>query len=71
MYAMVMQKTARPKSVPVQGRLTEGEVAELDAAAAEQSVPVDRSTLISFILRKWLEARRNRSNALAIHDSST
>jgi hypothetical protein len=57
-FAGSMQKAPRTKSIPVQGRLTPDEVAELDRAAADQSVPVDRSTMISFVLRKWLESQR-------------
>lgn len=49
-----MAKRLQGKSVPVQGRLTLEEVAKLDAAAAQQSVPVDRATLVSYILRRWL-----------------
>lgn len=47
-------------SVNVQGRLTLAEVAELDAAANEQPIPVTRAALISHILREWLKAHRQR-----------
>lgn len=52
------KSSLQPKSIPVQGRLSPEEVKELDEAAQEQSVPVDRSTLVSFILRKWMGERR-------------
>jgi hypothetical protein len=42
------------KSVSVSFRLTPEEAATLDRAAESQSVPVDRSTLLAFIVRKWL-----------------
>jgi hypothetical protein len=45
-------------SVNIQGRLTERETDELDAAAADQPVPVTRSALVSHILREWLRQRR-------------
>jgi len=67
-----MVKTARAKTIPVQGRLTAAEVEELDRAAAGQSVPVDRSTMISYILRKWLDLnrvpRRRRDKSTALVD---
>lgn len=40
--------------MPVQGRLTPEEVEHLDALSASQSVPVERSAMITFILRQWL-----------------
>jgi hypothetical protein len=48
------------KSVTVSCRLTADEVAAIDKAAAAQSVPVDRSTLVAFIVRKWLADQGKR-----------
>lgn len=60
-----MAKKARPATIPVQGRLTEDEVAELDEAAAEQSVPVERATMVAFILRDYLRRRREARDGKA------
>ena len=52
--ACMPKKETAAKTAPVQCRLTIDEVAALDRAAAEQSIPVDRATIVAFILRKWL-----------------
>ncbi len=56
-----MAKSDPAGSINVQGRLRVSEVAELDAAAAGQSIPVTRAALVSHILREWLQRRREES----------
>ena len=54
----LMAKRQGAGSSNVQGRLTDQELAELDAAAGEQPIPVKRAALVSHILREWLQVRR-------------
>ena len=56
-----MAKSEAAGSINVQGRLRASEVAELDAAAADQSIPVTRAALVSHILREWLKQRREET----------
>lgn len=55
---VVMAKRTGDGTINVQARLAPVEVAELDRAAAEQTIPVSRAALVSFVLREWLKRRR-------------
>lgn len=58
----VMTKKGQEKTGPVQGRLLESEIRELDEAAAGMEIPVERGTLVTYIVREWLKRRREQSD---------
>jgi hypothetical protein len=51
-----MPEKTQAKTAPVQCRLTLEEIARLDAIAAKQPIPVDRSTVMAFALREFLKS---------------
>jgi hypothetical protein len=55
-----MAGMSKVKTVPIQVRVTESDVAALDKAAQGwKPLPVTRSLLVAMIVREWVEKRQS------------